>query len=43
MQIAALLRVLDGQLRLSNGTRVTFQQPAGTPKAQPTPVAERTP
>jgi len=35
--------VVDGQLRLSNGTRVTFQQPAGPPKAQPTPVAERTP
>jgi membrane fusion protein, multidrug efflux system len=32
--------VVDGQLRLSNGTRVAIQQP---PKAQPTPVAERTP
>jgi multidrug efflux system membrane fusion protein len=32
--------VVDGQLRLSNGTRVSVQQPA---KAQPTPVAERTP
>jgi multidrug efflux system membrane fusion protein len=37
--------VTDGQLRLSNGTRVIVQQPEGTtaPKAQPTPVAERTP
>ena len=35
--------VTDGQLRLSNGTRVIVQQPEGTtaPKAQPTPVAER--
>ena len=35
--------VIDGQLRLSNGTRVTLQQPAGTTpqKTQPTPVAER--
>jgi membrane fusion protein, multidrug efflux system len=33
--------VVDGQMRLGNGTRVTVQ---GTPaKAQPTPVAERTP
>jgi multidrug efflux system membrane fusion protein len=32
--------VVDGQLRLSNGTRVAMQQPS---KAQPTPVAERTP
>jgi multidrug efflux system membrane fusion protein len=34
--------VVDGQLRLGNGTRVTVQAPA-TPKPQPTPVAERTP
>jgi len=34
--------VTDGQLRLSNGTRVAAQLPAGTtPKVQPTPVAER--
>jgi multidrug efflux system membrane fusion protein len=35
--------VIDGQLRLSNGTRVILQQPAGTTpqKTQPTPVAER--
>jgi multidrug efflux system membrane fusion protein len=35
--------VIDGQLRLSNGTRVAVQQPerAPTQKAQPTPVAER--
>lgn len=35
--------VIDGQLRLSNGTRVTLQQPAGAApqKTQPTPVAER--
>jgi multidrug efflux system membrane fusion protein len=35
--------VADGQLRLSNGTHVIVQQPEGTttPKAQPTPVAER--
>ena len=35
--------VVDGQLRLNNGTRVTVQRPeGGTPaKAQPTPVAER--
>jgi multidrug efflux system membrane fusion protein len=35
--------VVDGQLRLTNGTRVTVQQPEGTsaPKAQPVPVAER--
>ncbi|HEY4891693.1 MAG TPA: efflux RND transporter periplasmic adaptor subunit, partial [Reyranella sp.] len=32
--------VVDGQLRLGNGTRVNAQ---GAPKAQPTPVAERTP
>jgi len=32
--------VVDGQLRLSNGTRVAIQQP---PKAQSVPVAERTP
>ena len=31
--------VVDGQLRLGNGTRVTVQ----APKPQPTPVAERTP
>jgi membrane fusion protein, multidrug efflux system len=36
--------VVDGQLRLGNGTRVNPQRPAGAPvKAQPTPVAERTP
>jgi multidrug efflux system membrane fusion protein len=34
--------VVDGQLRLGNGTRVAVQAPA-TPKPQPTPVAERTP
>ena len=33
--------VVDGQLRLANGTRVTVQAPGGAPKAQPTPVAER--
>jgi multidrug efflux system membrane fusion protein len=35
--------VIDGQLRLSNGTRVSVQRPQGTaaPKAQATPVAER--
>jgi membrane fusion protein, multidrug efflux system len=35
--------VVDGQLRLTNGTRVTVQRPEGTPapKAQPVPVAER--
>jgi membrane fusion protein, multidrug efflux system len=35
--------VVDGQLRLSNGTRVTVQKPEGStpPKAQPAPVAER--
>jgi multidrug efflux system membrane fusion protein len=33
--------VVDGQLRLANGTRVTAQAPGGAPKAQPTPVAER--
>jgi multidrug efflux system membrane fusion protein len=36
--------VVDGQLRLGNGTRVNPQRPAGAPvKAPPTPVAERTP
>ncbi len=36
--------VVDGQLRLGNGTRVNAQAPQGAPsKAQPTPVAERTP
>ena len=35
--------VVDGQLRLTNGTRVAVQRPEGTvvPKAQPIPVAER--
>ncbi len=35
--------VVDGQLRLSNGTRVTVQQSGETPapKVQPAPVAER--
>jgi multidrug efflux system membrane fusion protein len=35
--------VIDGQLRLANGTRVSVQQPAGAarPQTQPTPVAER--
>ena len=35
--------VVDGQLRLSNGTRVNVQRPEGAapPKAQPTPIAER--
>jgi multidrug efflux system membrane fusion protein len=32
--------VVDGQMRLSNGMRVAIQAP---PKAQPAPVAERTP
>ena len=37
--------VVDGQLRLNNGTRVTVQRPEGTapPRAQPAPVAERKP
>jgi hypothetical protein len=37
--------VVDGQLRLANGTRVTVQQGEGAtpPKAQPVPVAERAP
>jgi multidrug efflux system membrane fusion protein len=36
--------VVDGQLRLGNGTRVTVQGPKDAqPKAQATPVAERTP
>jgi multidrug efflux system membrane fusion protein len=35
--------VVDGQLRLGNGTRVNAQAPQGTPKAQSTPVAERAP
>jgi len=34
--------VVDGQLRLGNGTRVTVQGSA-PPKGQPTPVAERAP
>jgi membrane fusion protein, multidrug efflux system len=34
--------VVDGQLRLGNGTRVTVQG-STPPKAQPTPVAERAP
>jgi multidrug efflux system membrane fusion protein len=34
--------VVDGQMRLGNGTRVTVQG-ATPPKPQPTPVAERTP
>jgi len=35
--------VVDGQLRLNNGTRVTVQRPDGAtpPRAQPTPLAER--
>jgi multidrug efflux system membrane fusion protein len=35
--------VVDGQLRLTNGTRVNVQRPDGAapPKAQPIPVAER--
>jgi multidrug efflux system membrane fusion protein len=35
--------VTDGQLRLSNGTRVIVQQSEATtaPKAPPTPIAER--
>jgi multidrug efflux system membrane fusion protein len=33
--------VIDGQMRLANGTRVAVQGAA--PKPQPTPVAERTP
>ncbi len=37
--------VVDGQLRLRNGTRVTVQQSGATqaPKSQATPVAERLP
>jgi len=36
--------VVDGQLRLGNGTRVTVQGPKDAPpKGQATPVAERTP
>jgi multidrug efflux system membrane fusion protein len=36
--------VVDGQLRLGNGTRVTAKEPPATaPKPQSTPVAERTP
>jgi multidrug efflux system membrane fusion protein len=36
--------VVDGQLRLGNGTRVNAQGPSGSPpKAPSTPVAERTP
>jgi multidrug efflux system membrane fusion protein len=36
--------VVDGQLRLGNGTRVNAKEPQGAaPKAQSTPVAERTP
>lgn len=36
--------VVDGQLRLANGARVSVQSPQGEPnKAQSTPVAERTP
>jgi multidrug efflux system membrane fusion protein len=34
--------VVDGQMRLGNGTRVTVQETAPA-KPQPTPVAERTP
>jgi multidrug efflux system membrane fusion protein len=34
--------VVDGQMRLGNGTRVTVQG-ATPPRAQPSPVAERTP
>jgi multidrug efflux system membrane fusion protein len=34
--------VVDGQLRLGNGTRVTVKE-STPPKAQPTPVAERAP
>jgi membrane fusion protein, multidrug efflux system len=35
--------VVDGQLRLGNGTRVAIQRPenAATPRTQPVPVAER--
>jgi len=35
--------VVDGQLRLNNGTRVTVQRPEGAtpPRPQPVPVAER--
>jgi hypothetical protein len=43
--LAAGDRVVDGQLRLGNGMRVNVQRaenPAA-PKAQPVPVAERTP
>ncbi|HEY2227476.1 MAG TPA: efflux RND transporter periplasmic adaptor subunit [Xanthobacteraceae bacterium] len=36
--------VVDGQLRLGNGTRVNAQRPSGSaPKGPSTPVAERTP
>ena len=33
--------VVDGQLRLNNGTRVTIARPEGQPKAKSSPVAER--
>jgi membrane fusion protein, multidrug efflux system len=33
--------VVDGQLRLNNGSRVTVQQGGGAPKPPATPVAER--
>ncbi|HEY7302066.1 MAG TPA: efflux RND transporter periplasmic adaptor subunit [Xanthobacteraceae bacterium] len=33
--------VVDGQLRLSNGSRVTVQPSGSAPKAPPTPLAER--
>jgi len=33
--------VVDGQLRLGNGTRVNVQAPGGAPKRQAAPVAER--
>ena len=34
--------VVDGQLRLNNGTRVTIARPeGGQPKAKATPIAER--
>jgi multidrug efflux system membrane fusion protein len=35
--------VVDGQLRLGNGTRVNAQEPKGAQPKAPTPVAERTP
>jgi len=35
--------VVDGQLRLGNGTRVNAQEPKGAQPKAPAPVAERAP